>query len=80
MAILNVPKIHFKLGASKGKKPFKPLEALNRLAYDIKICSKHILKTKAQPGGHLEHEDIVIYAPHTKSRKNKGLVGVLFIF
>ena len=75
-----MPKICFKPKASKGKKPLKPLEVLNRLAYNIKICLKHILKIKAQPGGYLEYKDMVIYALYIKSGKNKGLVSVLFIF
>ena len=40
----------------------------------------YILKTKVQPRGHLEYKDIIIYTLYTKSRKNKGLVGILFIF
>ena len=75
-----MPKIYFKPKASKGKKPFKLLEALKGLAYNIKTCLKHILKTKAQPKGYLEYKNIVIYTPYIKSRKNKGLVYVLFIF
>ena len=41
-----MPKICFKPKAGKGKKPFKPPKALKGLAYDIKMCLKHVLKTK----------------------------------
>ena len=44
-----MPKIYFKFKASKTKKPFKLLIVLNRLAYNIKIYLKYILKVKAQP-------------------------------
>ena len=79
-AILNMLKIYFKLKASKTKKPFKLLVALNGLAYNIKTYLKRILKAKAQPRGYLELKDIVIYALYTKSRKNKGEVYILTIF
>jgi hypothetical protein len=39
-------KIYFKLKASKTKKPFKLLVALNGLAYNIKTYLKCILKAK----------------------------------
>ena len=47
-------KIHFKFKASKTKKPFKLLVAPIRLAYNIKIGLKYILKTKVQPKGQPE--------------------------
>ena len=75
-----MPKIYFKPKAGKGKKPLKPLKALKGLAYDIKISLKYILKTKAQPKEYLEYKDIIIYTPYIKSRKNKGLIYILFIF
>ena len=75
-----MPKTHSKPKANKGKKPLKPLKAPNRPVYNIKMYLTYILKTKVQPRGHLEYKDIVIYTPHTKSGKNKGLVGVLFMF
>ena len=75
-----MPKICFKLKASKTKKPFKLLVVPVGLAYNIKIYLKHVLKAKAQPKGQLEFKDIVIYILYFKSRKNKGLVSILFIF
>jgi len=51
-----------------------------RLAYNIKIGLKRVLKTKAQPRGYLELKDVAIYAFYIKSRKNKGLISVLFMF
>ena len=53
---------------------------LGRLAYNIKTRSKCVLKAKAQPKEHPKLKDIVIYTPHLKSRKNKGLVSVLNMF
>jgi len=41
-----MPKIYFKLKASKIKKPFKLLVVLVKLAYNIKIYFKYILKAK----------------------------------
>ena len=41
-----MPKIYSKPKASKDKKPFKLLEVLKELAYNIKISLKRILKTK----------------------------------
>ena len=41
-----MPKICFKLKASKTKKFFKLLVALSGLAYNIKIYLKHVLKAK----------------------------------
>jgi hypothetical protein len=41
-----MPKIYFKLKASKTKKPLKLLIALNRLVYNIKTHLKYILKAK----------------------------------
>ena len=75
-----MPKIYFKLKATKTKKPFKLLVVLIRLAYNIKIYLKYILKAKAQPRGHPELKDIVIYILYFKFRKNKGLISILFIF
>ena len=75
-----MPKTRSKPKAGKGKKPLKPLEAPKGLAYNIKTCLKRVLKTKAQPRGHPEHKDVVIYAPRIKSRKNKSSVYILFIF
>ena len=49
-------------------------------AYNIKTCLKCVLKAKTQPRGQPEFKDMVIYAPHLKSGKNKGSVSVLFIF
>ena len=71
-----MPKIHFKLKASKTKKPLKLLVVPGRPAYNIKIGLKHVLKAKAQPRGHLEFKDIVIYTLYLKFRKNKGSVSV----
>ena len=53
---------------------------LDRLAYNIKTYLKHILKAKAQPRGHLELKNVVIYTLYTKSRKNKDKVYILTIF
>ena len=75
-----MPKTHSKPKAGKGKKPFKPPEAPKGPAYDIGTCLKHVLKTKAQPGEHLEYKNVVVYAPCIKSGKNKGSVCVLFMF
>ena len=75
-----MPKIRFKLKASKTKKPLKLLVVPDGLAYNIKICLKCVLKAKAQPRGYPELKDMVIYAPHTKSRKNKGEVCILTMF
>jgi hypothetical protein len=65
-----VPKIHSKLKASKTKKPLELPVALGGLAYDIKTRLKCVSKAKAQPGGHLEHKDMVIYTLYLKSGKN----------
>jgi len=75
-----VLKIYFKLKASKAKKPFKLLVVLTRLAYNIKIYFKYILKAKAQPRRQPELKDIVIYILYFKFKNNKGLISVLFIF
>ena len=75
-----MPKTHSKLKASKAKKPFKLLIIPVRPAYNIKTGLKHVLKAKAQPRGQPELKNVVIYAPHFKSGKNKGSVSVLFMF
>ena len=75
-----MPKIYSKLKASKTKKPLKLLVVPVRPAYNIKIYLKYILKAKAQPKGQPELKNMVIYTLYLKSRKNKGLVSVLFIF
>ena len=75
-----MPKICSKPKAGKGKKTLKPLEAPKGPAYNIRTSLKRVLKTKVQPRGHLEYKDVVVYAPRIKSRKNKGLVYILFIF
>ena len=75
-----MPKIYSKYKASKTTKPLKLPEVLARLAYNIKIRLKRVLKTKVQPRGYLDLNNVVIYALYTKSRKNQGLVSVLFIF
>ena len=75
-----MPKTHSKLKASKTKKPLKLLVVPSRPAYNIKIYLKRVLKAKVQPRGYLELKDMVIYAPHFKSGKNKGIVSVLNIF
>jgi hypothetical protein len=75
-----VPKTRSKPKAGKGKKPLEPPEAPKGPAYDIGTSSKRVSKTKAQPGGHPEYEDVVVYAPRIKSGKNKGSVCVLFMF
>ena len=75
-----MPKTRFKPKASKGKKPFEPLEVPKGPAYDIRTSLKRVSKTKAQPRGYLEYKDVVVYAPRIKSGKNKGLVYILFIF
>jgi len=41
-----MPKIYFKLKATKSKKSLKLLVVLVKLAYNIEIGSKYILKTK----------------------------------
>ena len=51
-----------------------------RLAYNIKTGLKYILKAKAQFRGQLILKNIIIYALYLKSKKNKGLIGVLFMF
>ena len=71
-----MPKIYFKLKASKTKKLFKLPVVLGRLAYNIKTGLKYILKAKVQPRGHLKLKNIVIYTLYFKSGKNKGLVNV----
>ena len=75
-----MPKTRSKRKASKTTKPLKLLEVLARLAYNIKICLKRILKTKAQPRGYLDLNNVIIYTLYIKSRKNQGLVSVLFMF
>ena len=65
-----------KLKASKTKKPLELLVAPGRLVYDIETYSKHVLKAKAQPRGHLKLKNIVIYALYLKFGKNKGLVSI----
>ena len=75
-----MPKIYFKLKATKSKKSLKLLVVLVKLAYNIEIGSKYILKTKVQPKGHSELKNVAIYIPYIKFRKNKGLVNILFIF
>ena len=75
-----MPKIYFKLKASKIKKPLKLLIVPVRLAYNIKTYLKYILKAKVQPKGQPELKNVVIYILYLKSRKNKGSVSVLFIF
>ena len=75
-----MPKTRSKLKASKTKKPLKLLVVLDGPAYNIKTCLKRILKAKAQPRGHPELKDVVIYTLRTKSGKNKGEVRVLTIF
>lgn len=79
-AIPNVPKTCSKRKAGKTTKPLGLPEVPAGPAYDIETRSKRVSKTKAQPGGHPELDDIVIYAPRTKSGKNQGSVSVLFIF
>ena len=74
-----MPKTRFKPKASKTKS-FKLPVVLVGLAYNIKMCLKCVLKAKAQFRGQLILKDMVIYTLYLKSRKNKGLVGVLFIF
>ena len=56
-----MPKIYFKLKANKLKKSLKLLVVPVRLAYNIKIGLKYILKTKVQPKGYLELENMAIY-------------------
>ena len=75
-----MPKIFFKLKASKTKKPFKLLVVPIKLTYNIKIYLKCILKVKVQPRGYPELKNMVIYILYFKSRKNKDSVSVLFIF
>ena len=75
-----MPKIHFKLKASKTKKFLELLVVLGGPAYNIKIYLKYILKAKVQPKGYLGLKDIVIYTPHFKFKKNQGSVSVLIIF
>ena len=65
-----MPKTYFKRKASKTIKPLKLLEVLARLAYNIKIYLKRVLKTKVQPRGYPDLNNIVIYTLYTKSRKN----------
>ena len=75
-----MPKTYSKPKASKDKKPLKSLEVPKGPAYDIRTYLKYILKTKLQPKGYLKYKDIVVYTPYIKSKKNKGLVYILFIF
>ena len=75
-----MPKICFKLKASKSKKSLKLLVVLVRLTYNIKTVLKRVLKTKAQFKGHLELKDIAIYTFYIKFKKTKNLVNILFIF
>ena len=75
-----MPKTYSKFKASKSKKSFKLLVVLVKLAYNIKIGLKYILKTKVQRKRHLELKDVAIYTLYIKSRKNKDFVSVLFIF
>ena len=75
-----MPKIYFKLKASKFKKSFKLPVVLIKLAYNIKTGLKYILKTKVQFKKYLEFKNIIIYIFYIKSRKNKDLISVLFIF
>ena len=65
-----MPKTHFKLKASKAKKPFKlPVTPVGP-AYNIETGSKCVLKAKAQPKGQPELKNIIIYILHLKSGKN----------
>ena len=64
-----MPKIYFKLKASKTKKPFKLLVVLIKLAYNIKICLKYILMVKIQLKGQLELKNMVIYILYFKFKK-----------
>ena len=73
-------KIYFKPKVSKTKKPLKLLVVLVRPAYNIKTGLKRILKAKVQFREQLILKNIVIYTLYLKFKKNKGLVGVLFIF
>ena len=75
-----MPKIYFKPKASKTKKSLKLLVVPVRLAYNIKIGLKYVLKAKVQSKGQLILKNVVIYALYLKSKKNKGLVNILFIF
>ena len=64
-----MPKTCSKPKASKGKKSLEPPEAPKGLAYNIGMYLKHVLKTKAQPGGHLKYKNMVIYTLCIKSGK-----------